>query len=79
MFLRFTEKFRCQAVFAAQAEKIAQLLIAVLSDCESGQIPVETLGVEEQRDLYSVLGIVSSNENVPEALRTQLLTHILDR
>ena len=53
--------------------------MAVLTDCESGQIAAEILGVEEQRDLYSVIGIVTCNEKVPEEYRTQLLSHILQR
>ena len=52
--------------------------MSVLEDCEKGQIATEVLGFHEQSDLYSVLGIVTSNENVDEGFRSQLLKHILE-
>ena len=78
-YLRLTEKFRHQAVFAENAQVIAQQLMELVQACESGQISQETLGYSELQDLYSVLGIISSNDSVAEDFRVQLLNWALER
>lgn len=47
LFLRLMQKIRQMPNFAAQAELIAQHLLALITDCENGQISADVVGEHE--------------------------------
>jgi len=47
LFLRLTEKFRHLPIFPPQSQVIAQHLMSLIAECESGQISAEILGISE--------------------------------
>ena len=51
----------------------------IVTDCETGVIPEATLGYSEMQDLYSILGVIASNEQIEEEFRVSLLNWALER